>query len=425
MDGSIFEEMESAVASYCRSFPATFVRACGAELWDDKGKRYLDFLAGAGALNYGHNNPVLKTALVDYIASDAPCMSLDLHTEAKADFLQTFRDVILTPRQMQYRLQFTGPTGTNAVEAAMKLARKITGRQTIASFTNGFHGMSLGALGATGNGYHRSGAGVGFTGTALLPYDGYLGQNVDTLDYFEALLNDPSSGLDLPAAVILECLQGEGGLNAARPAWLRRLSDLCKAHGIILIVDDIQAGCGRTGDFFSFEAAGIRPDIVTLSKSLSGYGLPLSVVMIAEGLDHWQPGQHNGTFRGNNTAFVTGRVTLDHYWQTDEFSRRIRALASRVRDHLSHIAGDYPLDVSGLRGRGMMQGIVCSDPDHAALVTGLAYDAGLIIERAGPRDEVIKVFAPLTISDAQLDEGLDILRHAFERADQRRSIRAA
>lgn len=270
LHNSVFDELESEVQTYARSFPCTFVKAKGAELWDDQGHRYLDFLAGAGSLNYGHNNPILKEALIHFIADDGITYSLDLHTHAKEQFLEAMRDCILKPRGLDYVIQFTGPTGTNAVEAALKLARKVTGRTNVISFTNGFHGVSAGALAATGNQHHRGGAGMALFGTSFMPYDGYFNDKFDTIEYLQTLLEDPSSGVDLPAAIIVETIQGEGGINAARIEWLQRLRTLCTEKNILMIIDDIQAGCGRSGTFFSFEHTGIKPDIVTLSKSLSG-----------------------------------------------------------------------------------------------------------------------------------------------------------
>lgn len=264
----IFDEIESEVQSYARSFPRIFHKAQGEHLYDEDGNQYLDFLAGAGTLNYGHNNPLFKEKLLAYIQEDGITHGLDLHTKAKEEFLKTFNEKILKPRNYNYVMQFTGPTGTNAVEAALKLARNITGREHIIAFTNGFHGVSLGALAATGNSHHRNAAGVSLSGTYRMPYDGYMGDAVDTTAYFEKVLSDSSSGVDLPAAVIVETVQGEGGINAASFEWLRNLEGICRKHDILLIVDDIQAGCGRTGTYFSFEEAGIKPDIVTLSKSL-------------------------------------------------------------------------------------------------------------------------------------------------------------
>ena len=290
LSNDIFGQLESAVQSYARAFPGTFDRAIGTQLWDTNGRRYLDFLAGAGSLNYGHNHPVLKRALIDHIEKNSITHSLDLHTVAKREFLTAMQDVILEPRGFDHVIQFTGPTGTNAVEAALKIARKVTGRINVITFTNGFHGVSMGALAATGNNHHRGAAGVPLIGTTRMPFDGYFGDGVDTIDYLDRMLSDPSSGIDEPAAVLVETIQGEGGINTASIAWLRRLDALCKEKDILLIIDDIQAGCGRTGTFFSFEPAGIDPDIVTLSKSLSGYGVPFAVVLIRRSLDQWEPG---------------------------------------------------------------------------------------------------------------------------------------
>ena len=312
-DNAVFRRMESNVQSYARSFPNIWKRALNAELWDIDGRRYLDFLAGAGSLNYGHNNPILKQALLSYIESDAITHSLDLHTVAKEAFLQAMESIILQPRGLDYVVQFTGPTGTNAVEAALKIARKVTGRTNIISFTNGFHGVSVGALAATGNQHFRRAAGVALQGVTVMPYDGYFGSNVDTIAYIDRLLTDPSSGIDEPAAMIIELVQGEGGLNSARLDWLKRLQALCQRKKILLIVDDVQAGCGRTGTFFSFEIAGLKPDIVTMSKSISGYGVPFAIVLLERSLDQWRPGEHNGTFRGNNHAFVTGAAAFEQY----------------------------------------------------------------------------------------------------------------
>lgn len=289
---AIFNHLESEVRSYCRSFPVVFTKARGAQLLTRDGTAYLDFLMGCSSLNYGHNPSELKGALADYIASDGLTHSLDLHSEAKESFLRELDETILTPRQLDYVVQFPGPTGTNAVEAALKLARKITGRSNIIAFTNGFHGVSLGALSCTGNRYHRAAAGQLLGSVTRLPYDGYLGSSVDTANYLDRLLSDPSSGVDLPAAVIVETVQGEGGLNVAGPEWLRKVAAIARSHGALLIVDDIQAGVGRTDGFFSFEAAGLRPDIVTMAKSISGYGLPMAIVLIDRLLDMWEPGEH-------------------------------------------------------------------------------------------------------------------------------------
>jgi diaminobutyrate-2-oxoglutarate transaminase len=410
---NVFDHLESEVQSYARVFPSTFDRARGVELWDVNGRRYLDFLAGAGSLNYGHNNPALKKALIEHIQRDAITHSLDLHTATKEQFLLAFQDIVLEPRGLDYVVQFTGPTGANAVEAALKIARKVTGRSNIISFTNGFHGVSMGALAATGNHHHRGAAGMPLYGVTRMPFDGYFGDEINTVEYLDRMLSDSSSGIDDPAAVIVETVQGEGGLKVASIDWLKQLQKLCRTKGILLIVDDIQAGCGRTGTFFSFEPAGLKPDIVTLSKSLSGYGLPFAVVLLRRELDKWKPGEHNGTFRGNNHAFVTATTTLEHYWRTEDFAKEVRDKGEYLGRRLLGLVDRFSPQLIEVRGRGMMRGVLCADPKRAALVTKHAFKHGLIIERSGPEDEVIKCLMPLTIDHAEMEEGLDILAQAL------------
>lgn len=409
-----FQQHESQVRSYCRAFPCTLDVARGTELWDANGVRYIDFLAGAGSLNYGHNNPILKQALLSYIERDAITHSLDLHTAAKEAFLTAMNKHIMAPRGLDHRVMFPGPTGTNAVEAAFKIARKVTGRQNIVSFTNGYHGMTLGALAATGNSYNRAGAGIMLPGTSVVPYDGYLGESIDTMDIFEKMLDDPSSGLDLPAAVIVETVQGEGGLKAAGFEWLKRLRAITEKRDILLIVDDIQAGCGRTGTFFSCEPAEIVPDIITVSKSISGYGVPFALVLIRPQFDQWGPGEHNGTFRGNNHAFVTAVAALETYWADDAFAASVREKGEYLANRFKGLQERFPTHIVEVRGRGMMRGLRCADPKKAAEITKEAFQHNLIIERSGPHDEVIKCLAPLTTDMSILDEGLAILERSME-----------
>lgn len=410
----IFEEIESEVQCYARSFPRVFNKAQGEYLYDTEGNQYLDFLAGAGTLNYGHNNPVFKKELLKYIESDGITHGLDLHTKAKGNFLNTFNDKILKPRNMDYMVQFTGPTGANAVETAMKLARKIKKRETIISFTNGYHGVTLGALASTGNQHHRGGAGMLLTGVDTLPYDGYMGDDIDTTAYLDKVLSDSSSGVDHPAAIIVETVQGEGGITAASFSWLQNIEKICKKHDILLIVDDIQAGCGRTGTFFSFDEVGIQPDIITMSKSLSGYGLPFAMVLFKPEHDIWKPGEHNGTFRGNNLAFVTAEAAIKHYWSDDLFSKEVKRKGKYMYDRINKIIDQYGEGNFSSRGRGMFQGINCVSGDLASKITKLAFKNGLMIETSGADDHVIKFLCPLTISDQNLKRGMDILEDAIE-----------
>ncbi|WP_299179289.1 diaminobutyrate--2-oxoglutarate transaminase [uncultured Neptuniibacter sp.] len=410
----IFEEIESEVQSYARSFPRVFNRAKGEFLYDEEGNQYLDFLAGAGTLNYGHNNEIFKPALIEYIQADGITHGLDMHTKAKGEFMESFNEKILKPRQLDYVMQFTGPTGTNAVEAAMKLARNVTGRENIIAFTNGFHGVSLGSLAATGNSHHRGAAGVSLGGVSRIPYDGYLGDEVDTTEYLDKVLSDTSSGIDHPAAVIVETVQGEGGINAASFEWLQSLEQVCRKHGILLIIDDIQAGCGRTGTYFSFEEAGIKPDIVTLSKSLGGYGLPFAVVLFKPEIDQWKPGEHNGTFRGNNFAFVTAKAAIDHYWSDDKFTAEIKKKGDYISQRLNKIVDQYGEGNFTTRGRGMFQGINCVSGELASKITKQCFQNNLIIETSGADDQVVKFLCPLVISEENLAKGIDIVEQAIK-----------
>lgn len=409
---AIYERRESAVRSYSRSMPRQFNRAQDVWLHDAQGGRYLDFLSGCSSLNYGHNHPVLKEALLDYIMADGITHGLDMHTDAKTDFLEALEDVILKPRGLDYRAMFTGPTGTNAVEAAIKLARKVTGREMIIAFTNGFHGMSLGALACTGNAQKRAGAGVPLSHVSHEPYDGYFGPGVNTAELLDQRLSDPSSGLDAPAAILVETVQGEGGLNVASPEWLRAIAAIARKHDALLIIDDIQAGCGRTGRFFSFEDSGVTPDIVTLAKSLSGMGLPFALTLFRPELDVWSPGEHNGTFRGNNHAFVTATAAIRHFWADEGFQADIARKGDLLKQRLDGMAERHDLST---RGRGMMRGIDVGTGEAASAITEACFAQGLIIETSGAHDEIVKVLAPLVIDDALLSAGLDILERAIAR----------
>lgn len=413
----VFDRRESEVRGYIRAFPTVFDRAVGSTLVDADGREYLDFFAGAGVLNYGHNNPAFTRALIEYLERDGIIHGLDMATSAKKAFIEAFERLVLEPRGLDHKLQFTGPTGANAVEAALKVARQATGRTTVVAFTNAFHGLSLGSLAATGNSHYREAAGVALGDIARLPYDGYLGADVDTLDLFEKMLDDPGSGLDLPAAVIVEAVQGEGGINVASAPWLRRLRAITEARGILLILDEIQAGVGRTGTFFAFEHAGIVPDIVTVSKSISGSGLPMSLVLLRPEVDVWKPGAHTGTFRGNNLAFVSARVALETYWADSALTDGVAAKGELLRAELERIAAEHPEQGFVVRGRGLMQGIACdADRTLAGRISKAAFRRGLIIETSGAFDEVLKFLPALTITEDELARGLAIVRESLAEA---------
>ncbi len=404
------ENIESSVRGYARLFPAVFQSAQGSHLYDSNGRCFIDFFCGAGTLNYGHNNDRAKAALLRYIQSDGIQHSLDTVTTAKVDFINRLQQTILKPRGLDYKIQFTGPTGTNAVEAAVKLARKHKQRSHVIAFTHAYHGHTLGSLSLTGNDYYHCEHYGDRNNVSHLPFDGYL-DGVDTSILLEKMIADPSSGVPVPAAIILETIQGEGGINVASDQWLRRVSEICTKHDILLIVDDIQVGNGRTGKFFSFEHAGITPDIVCLSKSIGG-GLPLSLVLIRPECDAWQPGEHTGTFRGNNLAFVAAEAVLTH-WADPEFESQIAQRGELIRQHLLNFRDKSNSDWD-VRGRGMIWGLDVRDGKVAKQIIKKCFQNGLLIESSGAHDEVLKVMTALTIDVQTLRQGLQTLERAID-----------
>lgn len=409
-DLSIFETHESNVRGYSRAFPFVIEKSKGAHLFSTDGTDYLDFFAGASGLNYGHNHPAMQQAMIDYINADGIIHGLDMATTQKAIFIDTLYRHILTPRGFgDYKVQFTSPSGTNAVEAALKLARKNTGRTEIIAFENGFHGVSLGSLAATYNPHFRNAAGVPLEHVSFVPYDDINQPLDESLQQLEKALNDSIQAHGKPAAIVVESIQGEGGVRVARPEWLRTLRDFTKANDILFIADDIQAGCGRSGDFFGFEQADIKPDIITISKSISGVGLPMSIVLFEQSLDTWKPGEHTGTFRGNNLAFVTATVAIDTFWQNNDFAQEVIRKGGLIADKLHDIASRYPDHITEVRGRGMFYGLVINDPEKAGQITNTCFKNHLVIERAGMQDEVVKLLPPLITSDDELQAGLDII----------------
>lgn len=417
-DTDIFEQLESNVRSYCRSFPVVFDKAHGSLMYAKDGTRYIDFLAGAGALNYGHNEASIRRTIIDYLDSGSIIHGLDLYTIAKGNFLKAMNRYVLTPKEYPYKIQFCGPTGANAVEAALKIARKSTGRAGIFSFMGGYHGMSLGSLAATGNRYHRGGSGIPLQGVSFMPYPHGFMNTFDSIEYIEAVLNDESSGIDKPAAIIFETIQAEGGVIVANTAWIQRLADLCKRHDILLICDDIQVGCGRTGPFLSFERAGITPDIVVLSKSISGYGLPLSVVLLKPELDLWMPAEHNGTFRGNQLAFVSGTAALE-YWTLEDVRAQVERKAEFVQTFMHESINELDPKIA-TRGMGLIWGIDLTNIGDPDAVVAECFKRGLIIESAGRMGKVIKLLPALNISMDLLEEGCSILGNAVQKTITRR-----
>ena len=410
---NVFEERESNVRAYARVFDDVFLRAKGSIIYAESGAEYIDFFAGAGALNYGHNNEYIKTKVIEYLNADGIVHSLDMYTVAKREFLETFSQTVLEPKKLDYKVQFCGPTGANAVGAAFKLARKVTNRTGIFSFMGAFHGVSLGSLAATGNKEKRNAAGVPLHDVTFLPFPHGFMATFDTIQYIEQILTDTHSGIELPAAIVFETVQAEGGIIVAGSEWMRRLRRLCDDFGILLICDDIQVGCGRTGPFFSFERAGIVPDMVTLSKSIGGYGAPMSLLLMKPHLDIWSPGEHSGTFRGYQLAFVGAKAALE-FRQDRDLERDVAAKSVFLEDFLNtEIA---PLrDGIAIRGVGMIWGIdfsACGGATFAANVASRCFKLGLIVERVGREDTVFKIMPPLTIETDLLEKGCSIIRQA-------------
>lgn len=411
---NIFEKVESNVRSYCRAFPDVFSKAKGSILYTESGEEYIDFFDGAGALNYGHNNEFIKQKLLPYIEADGIMHGLDMYTKAKKNFVVAFSEYILKEKDLSYKIQFCGSTGTNAVEAALKLARKVKKRTGIFAFMGAFHGMSLGSLAATSNLESREGAGLPLENVTFMPYPYEFMNSFDTIRYIEEVLKDDHSGIEKPAAIILETVQAEGGVIPAPIEWLKRISELCNKNDILLICDEIQVGCGRTGEFFSFERAGIIPDMVVLSKSISGYGFPMSLLLMKPELDIWKPGEHNGTFRGNQLAFVAASAAL-------EYRKKIN-LDKRVKENEVFLNNFLRTEIAPLselievRGIGMIWGVDVSKLeglDVAKEIAATCYKRGLVIERAGRNNTVIKLMPALTIEKELLEKGCEILKESI------------
>jgi len=417
MDTSVFEDHESTIRGYCRNYPTVFASASNARQVDEDGKSYLDFFAGAGVLNFGHNDPAMKKAMIAFLEADGVAHSLDTYTTTKRDFVRRFQEVVLAPRGMDHRMQFMGPTGSNAVEAAMKLARAATGRREIVAFSHGFHGMTLGSLAATANDAFRKWAGVPLENILRLPFETAPGGGTAVAEY-AAALRDPSSGLLPPAAFLVEVVQAEGGVNVASQEWLHEVQDLAHELGALFIIDDIQAGVGRTGGYFSFDGMDLDPDIITLAKGLGGFGTPIAMNLNKPEVDeHWAPGAHTGTFRGQGLSFVAGTVALDHF--TDEaFLAGVLSKGETMRERLEAIAAAHPDRGWEVRGRGMMQALDTGDGAFAKRVQQAAFEAGLLIGPCGSEGCVIKLIPPLTIPEDDLAEGLDLLEQAITTATE-------
>jgi diaminobutyrate-2-oxoglutarate transaminase len=399
---SIFEQRESEIRAYCRVWPVVFDKATNARQTDEDGKQYIDFFAGAGVLNFGHNNPRMKKAMIDYLESDGVTHSLDMHTTAKRDFMERFVKTILEPRNMSHKMQFMGPTGTNAVEAALKLARRATKRQEIAAFTHGFHGMTLGSLACTANSYFRGAAGIPLNHVSHHKF-GCL----QSLEQLAAHYADSSSGITPPAAFLVETIQAEGGVNVASKEWLLALAKLAEEVCALLIVDDIQVGCGRTGSYFSFDNMDLDPDIICLAKGVGGMGIPMALNLVKPAIDnYWSPGEHTGTFRGQSLSFVAGSEALS-YFEDNELMTGVAEKAEIMAKALASLEKKF--SAIAVRGKGMILGLDVGSGEQAKAIVDSCFAAGLLIASCGTGGRVIKLIPPLTIPDEDLQEGLDIL----------------
>lgn len=416
---SIFEQRESAIRAYCRVYPVVFDKALNARQTDENGREYIDFFAGAGVLNFGHNNQRMTEAVIAYIQSNGVTHSLDMHTTAKRQYMEHFTRTILEPRNMPHKMQFMGPTGTNAVEAAMKLARRVTGRQDIVAFSHGFHGMTLGALSATANQYFRNAAGVPLNHVKHFPFGCEtvcpgceLGCGMQSIEQLRAIYADSSSGIAPPAAFLLETIQAEGGVKVADKDWLQALAKLAKEVGALLIVDDIQVGVGRTGSFFSFDDLDLDPDIICLAKGIGGLGTPMAMNLVKpEFDDQWSPGEHTGTFRGQDISFIAGDQALT-YFDDDELMQTVKTHGAMMADALQPLVDRHPL--VNLTGKGMILGLDVGNGERAKEIVSQCFESGLMIASCGTGGRVVKLIPPLTTPKADLQEGLQILIKATD-----------
>ncbi|MFJ6016038.1 diaminobutyrate--2-oxoglutarate transaminase family protein [Streptomyces sp. NPDC092952] len=420
---------ESAARTYARSLPIVPVRARGLTIEGADGRRYLDCLSGAGTLALGHNHPVVLEAIKKVIDSGAPLHVLDLATPVKDAF--TTELFATLPRRFaeNARIQFCGPAGTDAVEAAFKLVRGATGRNGLFAFTGAYHGMTAGALAASGGAEDVAVTRLPFPRDYRCPFGvgGERGAEI-AARWTENLLDDPKSGTPLPAGMILEPVQGEGGVNPAPDGWMRRMREITEARSVPLIADEVQTGVGRTGAFWAVEHSGIVPDVMVLSKAIGG-SLPLAVIVYRAELDTWEPGAHAGTFRGNQLAMAAGTATLA-YVRENRLAERAATLGARMLARLRALAADHPT-LGDVRGRGLMIGIELVDPEAdgdgpepppapalAAAVQQECLRRGLIVELGGRHSTVVRLLPPLTLTDEQATAVVDRLADALAAAER-------
>ena len=408
-----FEKYESNIRSYCRKWPVEFVSAKGSIYKDTEGNEYIDFFDGAGALNYGHNPDYIKEKLIKYLESDGIVHALDMYTVPKENFINYFEEKILKPRKLDYKIAFPGPTGTNSIELALKLARKVKQRPYIWAFTGAFHGMTLGALALTTESSARKAAGVPLNYTVHIPAPYSMGGNFDSIAYMEQLLSDDHSGYEKPAAIIIETVQQEGGIHVFSKEFLKDLRALCDKYDILLICDEVQIGCSRSGTFFSFERADIVPDIVCMSKSIGGYGIPFAVTLFKKELDVFKPGEHNGTFRGCQLSMVAGLAALEMTVEQD-IPAQVKRKEKIVKEYLDKEIKPLLKGKMEIRGIGLSWGIEFNDGKLARAVLDKCFEKKLIIELAGSYDSVLKIMPSLVIEDELLLKGLNIVKESIQ-----------
>ncbi|WP_246789838.1 aminotransferase class III-fold pyridoxal phosphate-dependent enzyme [Bradyrhizobium sp. CCBAU 51765] len=341
------------------------------------GRRIINFYSGAGSLSSGHNNHQIREVILEYLASDAVVNGFKMATSAKLKFLDTFRSVVLRDRCLQqYHFEFPGPSDANAIDAALELSRKVTGRQNVVLFTR----VRPGSIALGADGLRRPAADVSQRGLTLVPYDGCLGPGVSTTDYLRKLLLDQYSGVARPAAILVETVQRKNGMNVARKEWLRSIQAIAKETGAVLILDDREMSCGRTGEFFSFEFAGLSPDLVLLSNSLTGCGLPFSMLLIKDDIDHTSSVQHEGA-ENNDIAFAAASAAINIYWRDYILSEEVQGMGELVRRRLNAIAS-YSGNSSSVRGRGLAVGFDCQTSEIAEATTRNAFAGGCLLSDA-------------------------------------------
>jgi diaminobutyrate-2-oxoglutarate transaminase len=434
--GNEYTERQAAIESNARTYPRRLPLALksgrGIRVRDVEGREYIDCLAGAGALALGHNHPVVVEAIQNALSEDVPFQTLDLPTPLKDRFIAELFESLPAPFRENYKIQFCGPTGADAIEAALKLVKTATGRRGLLAFHGAYHGMTHGALSVSGESVPKAAIAGLSAEVQFLPFPsdyrcpfgvgGRAGADLG-LRYIESILDDPNSGVLLPAGMILEVIQGEGGVNPVPDEWLRELRRVTERAGVPLILDEVQTGLGRTGRLYAFEHAEVTPDVLVLSKAIGG-GLPLSVVIYRRELDLWRPGAHAGTFRGNQLAFAAGAATIRHV-REQGLDVHAAEMGRLLRAGLEAIAQEQPC-IGDVRGRGLMIGVEIVDSGAEAAMAGVAPASptlareiqheclrrGLIVELGGRHGAVVRMLPPLILTPSDVDAIVDRFREA-------------